>query len=336
MDTQLDLSLDELIKKRRQSGKDKTSPRTKDSQKQLAKKKVKPSRQQEENKSSRGRGDRGGRNGGGRPEPKSGRFNQKHLRTEKHRNHILPKRTPTIAKPSQRQSNTISSRLSSKAGTALAHVSSKPVGPIISSDVTPKKVDPASIIITKTVKRNQKQRPYHDPMEIETPPVKQVERGYSRSTEPSGLQPVIRERGLAIRSAAYSAGPQYNQQLPHHGNGLNIRGESGPATVVISNLDPRANADDIQMICSQFGQVNHCDVLVDRNGVSFGEAEVEFALKSSAMDCIRRLDHEIADGRILRVTLRHTPASLISSPSGYMSQQVRSVITPPRSGFTSA
>lgn len=31
------------------------------------------------------------------------------------------------------------------------------------------------------------------------------------------------------------------------GNGLSIRGEAGPSTVLISNLDPGANAEDVKV-----------------------------------------------------------------------------------------
>lgn len=112
MDTQLDLSLDELIKKRRQSDKGKTSSQPKVSQKG-AKKDMKQSRQQAENVSSRRgqHGRRGGRHGGKQAERKPERLNQRRPATEKKRNHLLPKQALAITKASQRQSNTIASRL---------------------------------------------------------------------------------------------------------------------------------------------------------------------------------------------------------------------------------
>ncbi|KAI9320184.1 hypothetical protein BX666DRAFT_1811651, partial [Dichotomocladium elegans] len=77
--------------------------------------------------------------------------------------------------------------------------------------------------------------------------------------------------------------------------------------VLISNLDPGANAEDIRMICSQFGQVSQCEVLLDRAGRSLGEAEVEFMHRSAALDCIAKLDNEVADGRVVRAILRNRP-----------------------------
>lgn len=35
----------------------------------------------------------------------------------------------------------------------------------------------------------------------------------------------------------------------------------------------------------------------NREGRSFGEAEVEFSTKSAALDCIARLDNQLADGK---------------------------------------
>lgn len=49
--------------------------------------------------------------------------------------------------------------------------------------------------------------------------------------------------------------------------------------------------------CSQFGEVIGCEVFYDRTGRSVGEAEVEFATKAAALDCIAKLDNESADGK---------------------------------------
>ncbi|KAI7884587.1 hypothetical protein K492DRAFT_142759 [Lichtheimia hyalospora FSU 10163] len=185
-------------------------------------------------------------------------------------------------------------------------------------------IDPASIVITKKVSR------------------KNINMNNNNNNKsPSMVRGVVHNnaqgvmhRGLSIRGASYGTSPFGSPMGSSMGNGgINIRGESGPATVVISNLDPSANAEDIRMICAQFGQVAHCEVLVDRTGRSFGEAEIEFTQKSSALECISKLDNEVADGRILRATLRHRPTMVSSN---YMNQSVRSVIAPTRSGFTSA
>ena len=55
------------------------------------------------------------------------------------------------------------------------------------------------------------------------------------------------------------------------------------------------------MICLQFGQVSNCEIAVDQMGRSFGEAEVEFVHKQSALDCINKLDNEVADGKLFLI-----------------------------------
>lgn len=53
------------------------------------------------------------------------------------------------------------------------------------------------------------------------------------------------ERGLSIRGAAYGTGSSAG--LLNGAGGISIRGESGPATVLITNLDPAVNADDVRV-----------------------------------------------------------------------------------------
>lgn len=52
----------------------------------------------------------------------------------------------------------------------------------------------------------------------------------------------------------------------------------------------------LQTACQQFGHVVRCELMTDSIGRSYGEAEVEFANKSAALDCIAKLDNEVADG----------------------------------------
>lgn len=51
------------------------------------------------------------------------------------------------------------------------------------------------------------------------------------------------------------------------------------------------------MFLEQFGDILHCEVLKNRAGQSFGEAEVEFSSKSEALNCITMLDNQMADGK---------------------------------------
>lgn len=57
-------------------------------------------------------------------------------------------------------------------------------------------------------------------------------------------------------------------------------------------------------VCEEFGNVLRCEVLRNRMGESFGEAEVEFSTKSAALDCIAKLDNIKADGKEIGQVLK--------------------------------
>jgi len=102
-----------------------------------------------------------------------------------------------------------------------------------------------------------------------------------------------------------------------------------------------------------FGEVINCELAVDRSGRSLGEAEVEFAHKSAAVQAVQQLDGELADGkwdvcdldhgdkvarligydflgRVLRLSLRDKLTT--SKPArGLFEQSVRSMLTPVKS-----
>lgn len=102
------------------------------------------------------------------------------------------------------------------------------------------KIDPASIVITKKLPRKKS----NFANETAPGPTVQPEPVYQNSTPP-----VVRERGISIRGAAVGTSSYANGMYVRNGNGggISIRGESGPATVILSNLDPTANAEDIRV-----------------------------------------------------------------------------------------
>ncbi|KAI8093115.1 uncharacterized protein BX664DRAFT_260416 [Halteromyces radiatus] len=102
-----------------------------------------------------------------------------------------------------------------------------------------------------------------------------------------------------------------------------ISGRPPSNTVILSNLDPAATVNDVQVACGTFGPVVRCELVRDHLGRSCGEAEIEFLDHRSALDCIARYDNEKVDHRIIRATLRHPPAY----------PTVRSTIAPTRSGY---
>ncbi|KAJ1651108.1 hypothetical protein GGF38_005667, partial [Coemansia sp. RSA 25] len=54
---------------------------------------------------------------------------------------------------------------------------------------------------------------------------------------------------------------------------ISIRGEAGPATVFISNLDSEASPEDVMTCFKQFGAIKNCTLLYDRTGKASGHAE---------------------------------------------------------------
>ncbi|CAO3653958.1 unnamed protein product [Mucor hiemalis] len=118
-------------------------------------------------------------------------------------------------------------------------------------------------------------------------------------------------------SAAAAAAPSSKASLPNFSirgqsntvkpsTGMAISGESGPTLLLITGLDMYANSEDLETSLEQFGHILSCEVLRNCEGRSYGEAEVEFSTRKAAMDCIAKLDNQMANGRILRVILRET------------------------------
>ncbi|KAI8578080.1 hypothetical protein K450DRAFT_248926 [Umbelopsis ramanniana AG] len=166
-------------------------------------------------------------------------------------------------------------------------------------------IDPASIVITKKVTPKAPAQPQ--------PPRAKAPTAFRKATPPA------HEPTNTIRGRSGVVNP-----------GLSIRGESGPTVVLVRNLDPGANADDVRMAFLSFGEVLNCELAVDRSGRSLGEAEVEFAHKSAAVQAVQQLDGELADGRVLRLSLRDKVTS--SKPArGLFEQSVRSMIAPVKS-----
>ncbi|KAI9273122.1 hypothetical protein BDA99DRAFT_500116 [Phascolomyces articulosus] len=206
--------------------------------------------------------------------------------------------------------------------------------------------DPSKIVITKSVSRARNDG---------------GSAANNRPTRPAGIFAVNNSRNdkptISNNNVKNSSGnANFNIRGLSGGGGISIRGESGPCIVVIRNLDPGANAEDVKAACEQFGQIVRCEVLHDHAGRSFGEAEVEFSNRGSALECVRQLDNEVADGRVIRAVLRSRPGGVASQqamaaptavtaapqhtlsagPASFASQTLRSVIAPTRSGYTSA
>ncbi|KAF9539553.1 hypothetical protein EC957_005316 [Mortierella hygrophila] len=95
-----------------------------------------------------------------------------------------------------------------------------------------------------------------------------------------------------------------------------FRGESGPVTIEIENLDPGTTTDDVKYVCSRFGEIRSC-------GCANGFAQVTYARKAAGMAAIENLNGKKADNnQVLRVTMRaeaiihdETPSNVSRVPS---------------------
>ncbi|KAG0304414.1 hypothetical protein BGZ98_005534 [Dissophora globulifera] len=96
-----------------------------------------------------------------------------------------------------------------------------------------------------------------------------------------------------------------------------FRGESGPVTIEIENLDPGTTAEDVKFVCSRFGEIKSCICI---NGFS----QVTYARKAAGLAAVENLHGKKADnGKVLRVTMRKnailhgdTPSTAAHAPTG--------------------
>ncbi|KAF8924237.1 hypothetical protein EDD21DRAFT_419263 [Dissophora ornata] len=98
---------------------------------------------------------------------------------------------------------------------------------------------------------------------------------------------------------------------------VTFRGESGPVTIEIENLDPGTTAEDVKYVCSRFGEIKSC---ICTNGFS----QVTYARKAAGLAAIENLHGKKADnGKVLRVSMRKNvilhsdmPSSPVHAPTG--------------------
>ncbi|KAG1496576.1 hypothetical protein G6F46_007072 [Rhizopus delemar] len=196
------------------------------------------------------------------------------------------------------------------------------------------KADPSQIIITKAIstqpiKNRVKDKPVSKNMgniravkgtsivssRLGSQQLQQLAPTQRIIADPVYERPAIEERSsISIRGRSNTASSSI---------GFSIKGESGPTTVLISGLDRGTNSEDVRIVCEDFGNVLRCEVLRNRMGESFGEAEVEFSTKSAALNCVAKLDNIKADGQYLRVVLRENKPSV----RNYAASQLGSILS---------
>ncbi|KAF9560529.1 hypothetical protein EC968_006132 [Mortierella alpina] len=85
------------------------------------------------------------------------------------------------------------------------------------------------------------------------------------------------------------------------GSSVAFRGESGPVTVEIENLDPGTTSEDVKYVCSRFGEILSCVC-------SHGFSQVTYARKVAGQAAVDNLHGKKADnGKVLRVTMLKNP-----------------------------
>ncbi|KAJ1989523.1 hypothetical protein EDC05_004641 [Coemansia umbellata] len=104
-----------------------------------------------------------------------------------------------------------------------------------------------------------------------------------------------RKKGVELKKKLAKTGQQNVK--------ISIKGEAGPATIFISNLDTEASAEDVKSCFKQFGTVKNCTLLYDHNGRASGHAEITYAAKAAAEEAVAKLNNALADGRTLTVRL---------------------------------
>ncbi|KAK4521678.1 heme binding [Mucor velutinosus] len=314
----LDSSLDDLIKKRKSSGSDRSRSRKHSNnkskkQQQQHQMSSRPALQTSKAKVSKPTPPRSNSGINARLSTSSGNSPSGPLFTAK--NTPPAKRTTPKADPSQiiitkaiPTSNAISNRIGSGAG------NDKKMKSVIASR------------LGSQPRQQQQQQPQIQSQILRPLPATQQQQLYMPSSSIQSSRDPIQIRGM------YQ--PEYvepGQGISIRGRsntatarpGISIRGESGPTTVLMTGLDAYANSDDVRLAVEDFGNVLSCEVLRDRQGRSFGEAEIEFSSKDAALDCIAALDNKLADGRILRIILREP-----KKPQTYAQKQLRSMVQP--------
>ncbi|KAJ1836401.1 hypothetical protein LPJ63_000325 [Coemansia sp. RSA 2711] len=119
----------------------------------------------------------------------------------------------------------------------------------------------------------------------------------------------VGKAGAGGRLAGISERQRRVEEKPKPRLNISIKGEAGPATVFISNLDTEASPEDVKTCFKQFGAIKACTLLYDHNGKASGHAEVTYSTKVAAEEAAAKLNNALADGRRLTVRLMPQTAS---------------------------
>ncbi|ORX72730.1 RNA-binding domain-containing protein [Linderina pennispora] len=131
----------------------------------------------------------------------------------------------------------------------------------------------------------------------------------------AGIAEKHRAKKRGVSSAAAVAAAAAAAATTRRSNvNIAIKGEAGPSTIFITNLDTEASAEDVKTCFKQFGTIKNCTLLYDRNGKASGHAEIVYAAKAAALQAVAKLNNVLADGRRLSVQIKPGTESVSSAP----------------------